>query len=101
MTMRERFSLPSARGRRPRVKGDAAGMAAFMSDDYVEIVMEAAPGPSKGRWSRIRLPFLLLIVTIPLAVNGIGYFVAGGQHPNFSPLTIRRPSSCITFLAVP
>jgi len=32
------------------VKGDAAGMAAFMSDDYLEIVMEAAPGPSKGRW---------------------------------------------------
>jgi len=42
----------------------------------------------RGLPSRIRLPFLLLIVTIPLAVNGIGYFVAGGQHPNFSPLTI-------------
>jgi ketosteroid isomerase-like protein len=31
-------------------KGDAAGMAAFMSDDYVEIEMETTPGTSKNRW---------------------------------------------------
>jgi ketosteroid isomerase-like protein len=32
------------------VKGDAAGMAGFMSDDYVEIAMETAQGTSQGRW---------------------------------------------------
>ncbi len=30
------------------VKGDAAGMAGFMSDDYVEIAVEAASSQSKG-----------------------------------------------------
>jgi ketosteroid isomerase-like protein len=32
------------------VKGDVSGMARLMSDDYVEIVMETAPGTSKSRW---------------------------------------------------
>ena len=32
------------------VKGDAAGMAALMSDDYVEIIMETPPGSSKSKW---------------------------------------------------
>jgi len=32
------------------VKGDAASMATFMSDDYVEIVMETPPGSSKSKW---------------------------------------------------
>ena len=32
------------------VKGDAVGMARLMSDDYVEIAMETAPGTSKGSW---------------------------------------------------
>jgi ketosteroid isomerase-like protein len=32
------------------VKGDAAGMAALMSDDYVEIEMETTPGSSKSKW---------------------------------------------------
>jgi ketosteroid isomerase-like protein len=32
------------------VKRNAAGMAGLMSDDYVEIAMETAPGASKSRW---------------------------------------------------
>jgi ketosteroid isomerase-like protein len=32
------------------VKGDVAGMARLMSDDYVEIVMETASGTSKSSW---------------------------------------------------
>jgi ketosteroid isomerase-like protein len=32
------------------VKGDAVAMAGFMSDDYIEIVMETASGASKSRW---------------------------------------------------
>jgi ketosteroid isomerase-like protein len=32
------------------VKGDAIAMAGFMSDDYVEIVMETASGASKSGW---------------------------------------------------
>jgi ketosteroid isomerase-like protein len=32
------------------VKGDAAGMARLMSDDYVEIVTETPPGTSKSSW---------------------------------------------------
>jgi ketosteroid isomerase-like protein len=33
------------------VKGDAAGMARLMSDDYVEIAMDTAPGTSKSGWA--------------------------------------------------
>jgi ketosteroid isomerase-like protein len=32
------------------VKGDVEGMARLMSDDYVEIAMETAPGTSKSSW---------------------------------------------------
>jgi ketosteroid isomerase-like protein len=32
------------------VKADAAGMARLMSDDYVEIAMETAPGTTKSGW---------------------------------------------------
>jgi ketosteroid isomerase-like protein len=35
------------------VKGDVAGMARLMSDDYVEIVMETATGTSKSSWLTI------------------------------------------------
>src|SRR4051812_33378913 len=42
----------------------------------------------RGLPSRIRLPFLLLIATMPLGVNGIAYFLAGGRHPNLSVLVI-------------
>jgi len=35
---------------RAPVKGDAAGMAALMSDDYVEIELETTPGSSKSKW---------------------------------------------------
>jgi len=36
------------------VKGDAAGMAAFMSDDYVQIALEASSSQSKGNWVTTR-----------------------------------------------
>lgn len=36
------------------VKGDAAGMASFMLDDYVEIALEAASSQSKGNWVTTR-----------------------------------------------
>lgn len=32
------------------VKGDAVAMAGFMSDDYVEIIMDTASGAGKNRW---------------------------------------------------
>ena len=31
-------------------QGDASRMAEFMADDYVEIVMETAPGSRKSQW---------------------------------------------------
>ena len=43
--------LASERGwAQAAVKGDVVCMARFMSDDYVEIVMETAPGTSKSSW---------------------------------------------------
>jgi membrane protease YdiL (CAAX protease family) len=42
----------------------------------------------RGLPSRIPFIYLLLIAFIPLGVNGAAYWLAGGRHPNFSPLTI-------------
>jgi len=42
----------------------------------------------RGLPSRIRFGYLLLIAFIPLGVNGAAYWLAGGRHPNFSPVTI-------------
>ncbi len=36
------------------VKGDAVGMARFMSDDYVQIASESLPGTNKNGWVTLR-----------------------------------------------
>ena len=42
----------------------------------------------RGFPSKIPVQYLLLIAIIPLGVNGSAYWLAGGRHPHFSPVTI-------------
>jgi uncharacterized protein len=52
----------------------------------------------RGFPSKIPVLYLVLIAVIPLGVNGLAYWLAGGRHPDFSPGTILYTFALYFFL---